>query len=84
MEDVLRERAEQLKNQETVLTGEVREETKEVEEESGEARVFFTNKGAESFKKSLAKKGFVKERGFKELVPLFKEEIERRGWEAIC
>ena len=22
--------------------------------------------------------------GFKELVPPFKEEVERRGWEAIC
>ena len=38
---------------------EVREETEEVEVEVGEARVFLSNKGAEAFKKSLAKKGFV-------------------------
>ena len=35
-------------------------------------------------KKTLAKKGFIEERGFKELVLPFKEEIERRGWEMIC
>ena len=62
----------------------MREETKEIEGESGEARVFFTNKVAKAFKKSLTKKGFVEERGFKELVPPFKEEIERRGWEVVC
>ena len=57
----------------------MREETKEVEGESREARVFFTNKWAEAFKKILAKKGFVEERGFKELVSPFKKEIEKRG-----
>ena len=62
----------------------MREETEEVEGESGEVRVFFTNKGAEAFKKILAKKGFVEERGFKELVPPFQEQIERRGWEVVC
>ena len=34
-----------------------------VKVKAGEARVFFTNKGAENFKKSLAKKGFIEERG---------------------
>ena len=84
MEDVLRERAEQPENKETVPSEEVGEETKEVEVESGEARVFFTNKGEEAFKKILAKKGFVEERGFKELVLPFKEQVERRGWEMLC
>ena len=79
MKDVQQERVEQLGNQETVLTEEVREQTKEVEGEAGEARVFFTEKGAEALKKTLAKKGFIKERGFNELVLPFKEEIERRG-----
>ena len=70
MEDVLKERAEQPENQETVLAGEVGEETEEVEGESIEARVFFTNKEANAFKKGH----IVEERGFKELVPPFKEE----------
>ena len=55
-----------------------------MEVESIEARVFFTSKGVKAFKKILANKGFVEERGFKELVPPFKEEVERRGLEAIC
>ena len=49
-----------------------------------DARVFFTNKGAENFKKILVKKGFVEERGFKELVFPFKEEVEGKGWEMLC
>ena len=35
------------------------------------------------FQKHQAKKSFVEERGFKELVSPFKEEIERRGWERL-
>ena len=42
VEDVLQERAKQAANQETVLAKEVREKTKEVEVEAGEARAFFT------------------------------------------
>ena len=34
--------------------------------------------------KSLAKKGFVEERGFIEIVLPFKEEVERRGWDKVC
>ena len=41
-------------------------------------KVFLSDKGVETFKKTLAKKSFIEERGFKELVPPFKEEIERR------
>ena len=36
-------------------------------------RAFFTEKGAEAFKNNLTKKGFVEERGFKELVLPFNE-----------
>ena len=42
-----------------------------------EARAFYSHKGAEAFQKHLAKKSFVEERGFKELVSPFKKEIER-------
>ena len=62
----------------------MREETEEVEVERGEARVFLSNKGAEAFEKSLAKKGFKEERGFKKQVSPFKEVVERRGWKAVC
>ena len=55
----------------------------EVVVEEGEARAFYSNKGAEAFQKHLAKKGSVEERGFKQLVSPFKEEIERQGWEKL-
>ena len=84
MEDVLKERGEQAANQETVPAKEVREETKEVKVERGKDRVFLSNKGAEVFKKSLDKKGFVEERGFRKLVSPFKEIEERKGWKAVC
>ena len=48
----------------------------EVVGEEGEARAFYSNKGVETFQKYLAKKIFVEERGFKELVSPFKEKIE--------
>ena len=41
-------------------------------------------KWGEVFRKNLVKKGFVEERGFKEIMSPFKEEIERRGWEVVC
>ena len=62
----------------------MREETEEVEGESIGARVFLSDKRARILRKTPVDKGFIKERGFKELVPPFKEEIERRGWEADC
>ena len=55
-----------------------------MEGDSGGARVFLTYRGAEIFKKTLSKEGFINERGFKELVPPFKEENERRSWEMLC
>ena len=51
----------------------------EIEVEAGEAKAFYSNKGEKAFKKHLAKKGYVEERGFKQLVFPFKEEVERRG-----
>ena len=64
---------------------EVREETEENEVKvgAGEARAFYSNKGVEAFKKHLAKKGFVEERGFKKLISPFKEEVKKRGWETV-
>ena len=47
--------------------------------EEGEATTFYSNKGAETFQKYLVKKSFVEERGFKELVSLFKEESDEAG-----
>ena len=44
-----------------------------------EVRVFLMEKGVEAFRKTLAKKRFIEERGFRELILPFKEEIERRG-----
>ena len=50
-----------------------------MEGDSEGVEVFPTDKGEEIFKKILAKKRFIGERGFKELVSPFNEEIERRG-----
>ena len=83
MENVLEERAKQPKNQENDPVEEIREETEEVEVEVGEERAFFMEKREEAFKKSLTKKGFVEEIGFKELVLPFKEDIERIRWEML-
>ena len=79
-EEAQRERAEE-ESQETALK--VVPEEIEVVVEEGEARAFYYNKGAKEFQKHLTKKGFVEERGFKQLVFPFKEEIERRGWEKL-
>ena len=79
------ERAEQQENPKTTIE-EVREENEEEIEvmvEEGEARTFYSDKGVEAFQKHLDKKGFVEERGFKQLTSPFKEEIERRGWEKV-
>ena len=80
--NVQEDRVEQLENQGT--TEGVREKAKEMEGDAEGASVFLTNKGAKIFKKTPTKKGFIGERGFKEMVPPLKEEIERRGWEMLC
>ena len=80
VEEVMRENAEE-RNQETVF--EVVPEEIEVVVEEGEVRAFNSNKGEEAFKKHLAKKGYVEERGFKQLVSPFKEEVEQRSWETL-
>ena len=51
----------------------------EVVVEVGEARAFYSNKGAETFQKYLEKKSFVEEKGFKEPVSPLKEKVERQG-----
>ena len=78
MENVQRERVEQPENQETVPVEGVREEAKKMEVEAGEVRVFITENGVETFKKTLSKKGFIEESELKEFVLPFKEEIEKR------
>ena len=80
VEEALREREEE-RNQENIL--EIVPKEMEIEVEEREARAFYFNKGEEAFKKHLAKKGYVEERGFKQLVSPFKEEVERRGWETM-
>ena len=76
VEEVLRERAEE-GNQETTL--EVVPDDIEVVVEEREVRAFYSNKGKEASKKHLTKKGYVEERGFKQIVLPFKEEAERIG-----
>ena len=45
---------------------------------------FLFDEAFELMQKTLFKKGFIGERGFKEIIPPFKEVIEKRGWKAIC
>ena len=58
----------------------------EVVVEEGEVRAFYSNKGAKAFQKHLAKKGFLEERRFKQLVPPLRrkstDEAGRR-WASI-
>ena len=62
VEEALRERAEE-RNQETIL--EIVPKEVDIEVEAREVRAFYSNKGEEAFKKHLAKKGYMEERGFK-------------------
>ena len=78
MEEIFQERAEEAQRERTEevsqeTTFEVEPQEIEVVVEEGEAKAFYSNKGAEAFQKHLAKKGFVEERGFKKLVSPFKE-----------
>ena len=41
--------------------------------EVGDARAFYSDKGAGAYKKYLEKKGFVEDRGFKKILAPFKE-----------
>ena len=88
MEEILQERDEEVQtemakeeNQKNAL--EVVSDKIEVVVEEREARAFYSHKGEEVFQKHLVKKSFVEERGFKESVLPFKEEIKRRGWEKL-
>ena len=81
MEEILQERDEEVQrempkeeNKENAL--EVVPKEIEAMVEEGKARAFYSHKGVELFQKHLAKKSFVEERGFKELVSSFKEEIK--------
>ena len=81
VKEILQERVDEVEremvgegNQEKAL--EVVSKEIEVVVEEGEARAFYSHKGAEVFQMHLAKKSFVEERGFKELESPFKEEIE--------
>ena len=65
VENVQGKRVEQPANQEITPVEGVRDEVEEVEGESRGVERFLTNKGAEIFKKTLTKKGFIGERGFK-------------------
>ena len=76
MEEVLREKAKE-GSKETAI--DVVHKEIEVVVEEGEARAFYSNKGAKTFQKYLAKKSFVEEKGFKELVSPLKEKNEKRG-----
>ena len=84
VEEILREKAEP-ENQENSHAEEFKQEAEEIkiEVEAGEVISFYSEKGVNSFKKYLSKKGYVEERGFKKLLSPFKEEVERRGWEIV-
>ena len=76
VEEVLRERVEE-RNQEIFV--EVMSEEIEVVVEEREARAYYSNNGEEAFKKHLAKKGYVEERGFIQLILPFKKEVDEEA-----
>ena len=60
-------------------------EEEEKEQSSGsEDEDFLSKEGFELMQKTLLKKGFIEDRGFKEIISPFKEVIDKRGWTAIC
>ena len=62
-----------------------RKENEEEEESSGsEDEDFFSNEAFELVQKTLMKKGFIGERGLKDIIPPFKKLIEKRNWTSIC
>ena len=59
-------------------------EDEEEEESSRSDDVdFLSNEAIELMHKTLLKKGFIGEKGFKAIIPPFKEVIEKRGWTSI-
>ena len=73
VEGILQEKAEEVQRE---MVGEENQENaievvpKEIEVvvDEGEAKAFYSYKGAKAFQKHLTKKSFIEERGFKELV----------------
>ena len=63
-----------------------RKRGKEEEEEQSSGsddEDFLSKEVFELMQKTLLNKGFIRERGFKEIIPPFKEVIEKRGWISI-
>ena len=62
-----------------------RGEDKQEEKGNGsEVDDLLSTEAFELVQKTLMKKGFIGERGFKEIIPPFKEVIEKRNWTSIC
>ena len=59
------------------------EEGEEEESSGSDDEDFLSNEVCELMQKTLLKKGFIGESGFKEIIPPFKEVIEKRGWTSI-
>ena len=59
-------------------------EEKEEKGNGSEVDDFLSNNGFELMEKKPLKTGFIGERGFKEIIPPFKEIIEKINWIAIC
>ena len=43
-----------------------------------------SNKAYEVIQNKMMKKDFIRERGFKQLIPPFKELIKKKGWSLLC
>ena len=59
------------------------ENEKDEESSGSEDEDFLSNEAFELVHKTLMKKGFKGERGFKEIIPPFKGVIEQRNWFSI-
>ena len=79
IEEVQGESTEQLKNKETTRANEVRKKVEEVEGDSRRAEVFLIDKRVEIFKKTLANKGFIGERGSKSWCSLSRKRLREEA-----
>ena len=60
-----------------------RTEETETEQRAEKARNFISNKAVALMEKSMKERGFIAERGFKNLVSPFVEMLEKREWKAL-
>ena len=64
--------------------GKMNEEEEKKQDKEDKMDELVSNKAYEVMHNKMMNKDFIGERGFKQLIPPFKEVIEKRGWNMLC